>query len=36
MQVPSRDKKAFQRFLENLGYEFAEETDNPAYRLFLK
>jgi len=35
MQVPRRDKKAFQRFLDSLGYEYAEETRNPAYRLFL-
>jgi threonine dehydratase len=35
MQVPSHDKKAFQHFLDSLGYEFAEETANPAYRLFL-
>ena len=35
MQVPPRDKKAFQKFLDSLGYEYAEETKNPAYRLFL-
>ena len=35
MQVPPRDKKAFQKFLKSLGYEYAEETKNPAYRLFL-
>ncbi len=35
MQVPPRDKKAFQRFLERLGYEHVEETGNAAYRLFL-
>jgi threonine dehydratase len=35
MQVPPRDRKAFQRFLDTLGYESAEETGNPAYRLFL-
>ncbi|HEY2989173.1 MAG TPA: threonine ammonia-lyase, biosynthetic [Candidatus Binatia bacterium] len=35
MQVPRRDKKAFQRFLDSVGYEYAEETKNPAYRLFL-
>jgi len=27
--------KQFRRFLENLGYPYAEETRNPAYRLFL-
>ncbi len=35
MQVPPADKKKFQAFLDNLGYEYAEETDNPAYKLFL-
>ena len=35
MQVPPRDKKAFQKFLDSLGYEYAEETGNPAYKLFL-
>ncbi len=35
MQVPPKDKKAFQKFLDALGYEYAEETGNPAYKLFL-
>jgi len=35
MQVPPQDKKAFQKFLDNLGYEYVEETRNPAYKLFL-
>lgn len=35
MQVPPTDKKEFERFLRQLGYEYAEETDNPAYKLFL-
>jgi threonine dehydratase len=35
MQVPPEDKKAFQKFLDALGYEYAEETGNPAYKLFL-
>ncbi|MCZ6484148.1 MAG: threonine ammonia-lyase, biosynthetic [Acidobacteria bacterium] len=35
MQVVAEDKKAFQEFLDNLGYEYAEETGNPAYKLFL-
>jgi hypothetical protein len=25
----------FRRFLDKLGYPFADETRNPAYRLFL-
>ncbi|HYA36680.1 MAG TPA: threonine ammonia-lyase, biosynthetic [Candidatus Methylomirabilis sp.] len=35
MQVPPQDKKAFQKFLDALGYEYTEETGNPAYKLFL-
>ena len=35
MQVPPQEQKQFQRFLDNLGYEYADETANPAYRLFL-
>jgi threonine dehydratase len=35
MQVPPQDKRKFQAFLDNLGYEYTEETRNPAYRLFL-
>jgi threonine dehydratase len=35
MQVPPKGKKAFQKFLDALGYEYTEETGNPAYKLFL-
>ncbi|HFE32007.1 MAG TPA: threonine ammonia-lyase, biosynthetic, partial [Gammaproteobacteria bacterium] len=35
IQVPPEDGDDFQLFLDNLGYEHWEETDNPAYRLFL-
>jgi threonine dehydratase len=35
MQVPARDKAAFRRFLAELGYRHHNETENPAYRLFL-
>jgi threonine dehydratase len=35
MQVPTKDKKKFQAFLDSLGYEYAEESANPAYKLFL-
>ncbi|MBT0963593.1 threonine ammonia-lyase, biosynthetic [Denitromonas iodatirespirans] len=35
MQVPPADKAAFQAFLDRLGYEYVDETANPAYRLFL-
>jgi threonine dehydratase len=36
LQVPPTDDQAFNGFLLNLGYPYVEETDNPAYRLFLK
>ena len=36
LEVPAGDRVAFRRFLRELGYEYAEETRNPAYRLFLK
>jgi threonine dehydratase len=35
MQVPPGDQKAFQEFLDQLGYDYNEETSNPAYGLFL-
>ncbi|MCX7193273.1 MAG: threonine ammonia-lyase, biosynthetic [Proteobacteria bacterium] len=35
MQVPDHDKLAFTEFLNTLGYPYYDETDNPAYRLFL-
>jgi threonine dehydratase len=35
MQVPPGDKRRFNGFLKDLGYAYVEETDNPAYRLFL-
>jgi threonine dehydratase len=36
LQVPPKDDKAFDKFLKALGYPYAEETDNPVYRLFLR
>ncbi len=36
IQVPQADKKAFREFLESLAYPCQDETDNPAYRLFLR
>ncbi|MGQ0547797.1 MAG: threonine ammonia-lyase, biosynthetic [Betaproteobacteria bacterium] len=35
IQVPPREMPEFRRFLRELGYPHAEETRNPAYRLFL-
>ncbi|HEY6966753.1 MAG TPA: threonine ammonia-lyase, biosynthetic, partial [Burkholderiales bacterium] len=35
IQVPKREMGEFRRFLGRLGYPCADETRNPAYRLFL-
>jgi threonine dehydratase len=35
IQVPADDKKRFRTFLNELGYIYFEEVDNPAYALFL-
>ena len=35
MQVPRGDKKALKTFLDTLGYPYWDESDNPAYKLFL-
>jgi threonine dehydratase len=36
IQVPEKDGKAFDKFLDTLGYPHVEETNNPVYRLFLR
>ena len=36
LQVPPKDQKALGNFLKGLGYTFVDETDNPAFQLFLK
>jgi len=35
MQVPKSEMRQFTAFLRKLGYPYADETRNPAYRLFL-
>jgi threonine dehydratase len=35
IQVPRDEMRAFRAFLDKLGYPYADETRNPAYRLFL-
>jgi threonine dehydratase len=35
IQVPPAEHRDLTAFLEALGYPYIEETDNPAYRLFL-
>jgi threonine dehydratase len=35
IQVPKSEMREFRAFLRKLGYPYADETRNPAYRLFL-
>jgi len=35
IQVPLKEHGAFHHFLENLAYDYWDETDNPAYQRFL-
>jgi threonine dehydratase len=35
MQVPPHEMRDFRAFLARLGYPYADESTNPAYRLFL-
>lgn len=34
-QVPEKDRNGFREKLKSLGYPYEEETDNPAYKMFL-
>jgi threonine dehydratase len=36
LQVPRGDARALRQFLDQLGYSYADESDNPAYSLFLR
>ncbi len=36
IQVPPEEMTTFQQFLDDVGYRYWCETDNPAYELFLK
>ncbi len=36
MQVPDEDERSFRQFLDDLGYFWTEESDNPAYQAFLR
>ena len=36
VQVPKADKRAFKEFLDKLGYPHVDESQNPAYQLFLR
>mgnify|MGYP002725456244 CR=1 FL=1 len=35
IQVPVSERGDFQNFLDELGYHYSEETENPVYKLFL-
>jgi threonine dehydratase len=35
LQVPREDGRSFASFLRTLGYRHWDESDHPAYRLFL-
>ncbi|MEZ5219225.1 MAG: threonine ammonia-lyase, biosynthetic [Ilumatobacteraceae bacterium] len=35
LQVPPEDDAAFHRFLDTIAYPYRDETQNPAYHLFL-
>ncbi len=35
MQIPEGERERFRASMDKLGYNFAEETDNPAYAFFL-
>jgi threonine dehydratase len=36
LQVPEGERGAFRRFLRELGYDYTDESRNPAYRFFLR
>ena len=36
LQVPDSERPLFEERMQALGYPYEEETNNPAYRLFLK
>ena len=35
IQVPAKERKLIKEYLDKVGYPFWDETDNPAYELFL-
>ena len=35
LQVPTAERAACREALDGIGYEYSDETANPAYRLFL-
>ncbi len=35
LEIPAGEESGLQSFLDDLGYRYIPETDNPAYKLFL-
>ena len=35
LQVPPEESEECRKALDGVGYEYSDETDNPAYRMFL-
>lgn len=35
LEIPDGDESALQKFLDDQGYRYIPETDNPAYKMFL-
>jgi len=35
LEVPPEERSTFEAYLNDLGYSYIDESDNPAYRLFL-
>jgi threonine dehydratase len=36
LQVPPQESAGLQSFLDAIGYEYEDESANPAYRMFLR
>ena len=36
IQAPPNDAADFEKFLQNLGYPYVEETNNPVYKRYLR
>jgi threonine dehydratase len=36
IEVPLAERPEFEAYLDALGYPYVDETNNPAYQLFLK
>lgn len=36
IQVPPNDTEEFEKFLQNLGYPYVEETENEVYKKYLR